>query len=56
MNSIKPGIIPESKYKRKPRNQFEMEINLAHAINAAKELGISTVNIGSADLMKGEVC
>ncbi len=56
LNKIKPGTIPENKISLKPRSPFEKNANHVLALNAAKQLGITVVNIGPEDLSRGEVC
>jgi hypothetical protein len=56
LNKIKPGIIPENKINTKPtKSTFEKTANHVLALDAAKQLGISTVNIGPQDLINGTV-
>lgn len=54
LNKIKPGVIPEQKIITKsPKTKFEINENHNLAINAAKQLGLSLVNIGAGDLSAG---
>jgi hypothetical protein len=56
LNKIKPGIIPENKINTKAtKSPFEKTANHVLALEAAKQLGISTVNIGPQDLINGTV-
>jgi len=54
INAIKPGTINEKKIQ-KPRNKFDL-LNLHNlAIQGAKELGLTVINIGPSDLEAGTV-
>jgi Calponin homology (CH) domain len=55
LNAIQPEIIPSSQIKLHPKNAFEKIENHTLAIQAAKKLGCSTVNIGPEDLLQGKV-
>lgn len=57
INKIKPGTINERRIVTKPNaNTFEVMINHDLAIQGAKELGCSVINIGGTDLINGTVC
>eukprot|EP01122_Echinamoeba_exundans_P003462 TRINITY_DN1355_c0_g1_i2.p1 TRINITY_DN1355_c0_g1~~TRINITY_DN1355_c0_g1_i2.p1 ORF type:complete len:703 (-),score=225.91 TRINITY_DN1355_c0_g1_i2:487-2595(-) len=54
INKIKPGTINERRIVTKPNpNTFEVMINHDLAIQGAKELGCSVINIGGTDLING---
>jgi Calponin homology (CH) domain len=55
LNAIQPEIIPSAQIKLHPKNAFEKIENHNLAIQAAKKLGCSTVNIGPEDLLQGKV-
>ena len=53
VNRIKGGIVTESKIALKPKNQFESTNNINLALEAARMLGCSIVNIGAKDIASG---
>lgn len=55
INSAFPGQINEKQIITKPnKSKFEININHELAIQAAKEIGCSVVNIGAEDLSEGK--
>jgi hypothetical protein len=55
INRIKPGTIPDKLILTKNLNPFQKLQNHATALKACNELGLVIVNIGSNDLLDGNV-
>jgi len=54
VNAAKPGTIDERFINKKPRlSVFEMSENVNLALNSAKSIGCTLVNIGPQDIMSG---
>jgi len=53
LNKVKPGLIPEHNIRNPPKNKFEQLDNHNLALNAARQLGLVVVNVGSEDLNNG---
>uniref|UniRef100_A0A6B2KXY9 Calponin-homology (CH) domain-containing protein n=1 Tax=Arcella intermedia TaxID=1963864 RepID=A0A6B2KXY9_9EUKA len=53
IDAIEPSVIAINKLNEDPKNQFEINENLDVAIEAAKRLGCSIINIGPSDICEG---
>ncbi|KAJ4458773.1 putative actin binding protein [Paratrimastix pyriformis] len=54
VNNTKPGTIEERFINKKPRlSVFEIHENLNLALNSAKAIGCSLINIGAVDMIEG---
>eukprot|EP00908_Phaeocystis_cordata_P003209 Transcript_13501.p1 GENE.Transcript_13501~~Transcript_13501.p1 ORF type:complete len:700 (-),score=271.86 Transcript_13501:500-2500(-) len=53
INIAEPEAIDDRVINLNPRNKFHVVENLNLAINAAKSIGITVVNIGSSDIQEG---